>query len=135
VQDIDESCLHVQLPGLTLQPIVENAVIHAVEPSEEGGTIAFRIRDEGDRVTVEIEDDGAGMEEQKIREILEERLTETQGHSTGIGISNVVRRLRLFYGLDDVFRIESRPGQGTKVQLILPKARGVGGHDQAAHRG
>jgi sensor histidine kinase YesM len=135
VQDIDESCLHVQLPGLTLQPIVENAVIHAVEPSEEKGTITFRIRDAGERVQVEIEDDGVGMEEQKVREILEERHTQGQGHSTGIGISNVVRRLRLFYGVDDVLRIESRPGQGTRVQLNLPKTRGVGGHDQTAHRG
>ncbi|OUM99724.1 MAG: two-component sensor histidine kinase [Paenibacillaceae bacterium ZCTH02-B3] len=135
VQDIDETCLNLRLPGLTLQPIVENAVIHAVEPSEKGGTVTFRVRDLGDRVAVDIEDDGVGMSEGKIREIMEERLAEGQGHSTGIGISNVIRRLRLFYGVDDVIRIDSAPGAGTKVRLRLPKAEGGIAHVQAADRG
>lgn len=121
--DIDEACLHVQLPGLTLQPIIENAVIHAVEPREEGGTIRFCIADGDERVTVEIEDDGPGMPERRIKMILAEHLIETEGHSTGIGFSNVVKRLRLFYGQDDVIGIESGPGIGTKVVLRLPKTR------------
>ncbi|GIO14050.1 hypothetical protein J19TS2_36050 [Cohnella xylanilytica] len=132
--DIDESCLYVQIPGLTLQPIVENAVIHAVEPEEDGGTIEFRIRDGEERVTIEIADDGPGMTELKIKRILEEHTFETEGHSTGIGISNVVRRLRLFYGLADVIGIESGEGRGTKVILQIPKAR-RGEDDKALDRG
>ncbi|WP_217591814.1 sensor histidine kinase [Cohnella sp. GbtcB17] len=120
--DIDESCLHVQLPGLTLQPIVENAVIHAVEPSEEGGTIRFRVADGEERVRIEIADDGTGMSEDKVRQILEERPMETEGHSTGIGFSNVVRRLRLFYGIEDVMDIASGP-EGTTIVLQIPKTR------------
>lgn len=121
--DIDDTCLHVQIPGLTLQPIVENAVIHAVEPSEDGGTIRFSLRDDGeDRVTVEIADDGPGMPELKVRQILEEHQVEAEGHSTGIGFSNVVRRLRLFYGMDDVIEIASGP-KGTTVVLHIPKTR------------
>ncbi len=121
---IDESCLHVQIPGLTLQPIVENAVIHAVEPEEDGGSIWFGIRDGDERVTIEIEDDGPGMTELKIKQIMEELVVETEGHSTGIGFSNVVRRLRLFYGRDDVIEIESGSGHGTKIILKIPKTRG-----------
>ncbi|MDG0810758.1 sensor histidine kinase [Cohnella rhizosphaerae] len=120
--DIDASCLHVQIPGLTLQPIVENAVIHAVEPSEEGGTLRFRVTDGEERVRIEIADDGPGMSEDKVRQILEERPMEAEGHSTGIGFSNVVRRLRLFYGIDDVMDIASGP-EGTTVVLQIPKIR------------
>ncbi|MFC3800442.1 sensor histidine kinase [Cohnella sp. GCM10012308] len=120
--DVDESCLHVQIPGLTLQPIVENAVIHAVEPSEEGGTIRFKVADEETYVRIEISDDGPGMSELKVRQILEERPVVTEGHSTGIGFSNVVRRLRLFYGIDEVIDIASGPA-GTTVFLQIPKTR------------
>jgi sensor histidine kinase YesM len=133
--NIDETCLYVQIPGLTLQPIVENAVIHAVEPEEDGGAIWFSIRDGDDRVTIEIEDDGPGMTELKIKQILEEHVVETEGHSTGIGFSNVVRRLRLFYGREDVIEIESGSGRGTKVVLKIPKTRGNEKYDKAPDRG
>ncbi|MDQ6421556.1 histidine kinase [Paenibacillus sp. LHD-117] len=121
--DIDESCLHVQIPGLTLQPIVENAVIHAVEPAEEGGIIRFRIAGGEERITIEIEDDGPGMPQEKMTSILEEQTSGAEGHSTGIGFGNVVKRLRLFYGLTDVIDIESGPEGGTKVVLRIPKER------------
>ncbi len=133
--EIDENCLQVQIPGLILQPIVENAVIHAVEPREDGGTILFRISDGGERVRVEIEDDGPGMTALKINRILEEDAGETDGHTTGIGFSNVVKRLRLFYGLEDVIEIESAAGIGTRVTLKIPKTRGNEKHDQAPDRG
>jgi sensor histidine kinase YesM len=133
--EIDESCLHVQIPGLTLQPIVENAVIHAVEPKEDFGVIWLRVIDGAERVTIEIEDDGPGMDELKIKQILEEHLVEQEGHSTGIGFSNVVKRLRLFYGYDDVINIESISGSGTKVVLKIPKVRGIEKYDKAPNRG
>ncbi|WML50554.1 sensor histidine kinase [Neobacillus sp. PS3-34] len=129
--EIDESCMHVELPSLTLQPIVENAVIHGIEPKEEGGVIWFRIIDGADRVTIEIEDDGLGIPEHKIQQILEEHNIQTEGHSTGIGFSNVVKRLRLFYGYEDVIDIESGKGHGTKVVLKIPKIRRTEKHDKA----
>jgi sensor histidine kinase YesM len=128
--DIDESCLDVQIPGLTLQPLIENAVIHAVEPEEDGGVIWFRVICREERVTIEIEDDGPGMTEEKIKEILEEQhIVEPEGHSTGIGFSNVVKRLRLFYGRNDVINIESGKGRGTKVVLKIPKKRRIDEND------
>ncbi len=134
--DIDESCLYVQLPGLTLQPIVENAVIHAVEPREEGGVIRFRVVDGPERVTVEIEDDGPGIAEPTVRGILEGEDVETRSHSTGLGFSNVLKRLRLFYGIDDVLDIESGAARtGTKVVLKLPKVRGSEAYVQNPDRG
>jgi sensor histidine kinase YesM len=132
--DIDESCLHIQIPGLTLQPIVENAVIHAIEPKEDGGSIWFRVLDGIDQVTIEIEDDGVGMSKDKVTQILEERQVESEGHSTGIGFSNVVKRLRLFYGFEDVILIESKEGHGTKVILKIPKTRRIDNNEKAPDR-
>lgn len=121
--DIDESYLHIQIPALTLQPIIENAVIHAVEPKEDGGDILFRIYQKAEWIMIEIEDNGTGMPEGKIMEILNEEPVQLEGHSTGIGFSNVVKRLRLFYGYQDIISIESSTGSGTKVVIKINKKR------------
>ncbi|NMO95828.1 sensor histidine kinase [Paenibacillus lemnae] len=133
--EIDESCLHIQVPGLTLQPIIENAVIHAVEPREEGGVILFAIRDETDHVCVVFKDDGPGIPEHIVYSILNEQDVEFSGHSTGIGFSNVVQRLRLFYHVPNVIQIESISGVGTKVILNLPKIRSSENDVQSTDRG
>ena len=122
--DIDESCIDVAIPALTLQPIIENAVIHAVEPNVDGGVISIRVIDMNEYVRILIKDDGNGMSEEKITQILMERQVQTEGHSTGIGFSNVVKRLRLFYEREDVISIESTIGSGTAVLLKIPKQRG-----------
>lgn len=129
--EVDEACLGVEIPGLTLQPIIENAVIHAVEPEEDGGSISFRITDHAERVRIEIEDDGPGMPEKKIHQILAgEQIVQSGGHSTGIGLSNVVKRLRLSYENEDVFEIHSELGHGTKVVINIPKTRRGEYHDK-----
>lgn len=121
--EMEESCLKQIIPPLTLQPLIENAIIHAIEPREDGGKITLRIFHQEDRVTIEIEDDGVGMESSKIEQVLHEHYEPTEGHSTGIGLSNVVKRLRLFYGVEDTFQIESQIGCYTKVMLKLPRLR------------
>jgi len=123
--DLDPAALDVKMPSLTLQPLVENAVIHAVEPREEGGTVRFAARREDGVVRVVLEDDGPGMPQEIINRLLEGRESamadgRTESRSTGIGLANVVRRLRLYYGKDDVIRIEASPGSGTRVTLRLP---------------
>jgi sensor histidine kinase YesM len=121
--DADENCYSIKLPGMTLQPIIENAVHYAIEPREEGGTIRMTIKDTDSRVEVLIVDDGEGMEVDKVQHILSElqESSDMEGHSTGIGLSNVIRRLRLLYGREDVIEIISEPGVGTSITLLLPK--------------
>ncbi|BCB04254.1 sensor histidine kinase [Bacillus sp. KH172YL63] len=131
--DIDETCLDARIPALTLQPIIENAVIHAVEPKEDGGTILFRVYEEDSYICIEIQDDGAGMPQEKIREILHEEVSR-EGHSTGIGFSNVVKRLQLFYGYEDVLRIQSKVGEGTNIMLRITR-EGAERYDQASNSG
>lgn len=122
-EQIDDSCLSIQIPALTLQPIIENAVIHAVEPKENGGDLFFHIYEECDCVMIIIEDNGMGMPEETRIRLLREESVPLEGHSTGIGFGNVVKRLRLFYGYDDVIDIESRLGVGTKVVIKIKKSR------------
>ncbi|MEX2461081.1 MAG: sensor histidine kinase [Paenibacillaceae bacterium] len=125
-KEVDEACLSIHMPNLTIQPFVENAFIHAIEPSEIGGCITIRTYSQEDAVIVEIADDGIGIMEERLKAILEDSDEgREKGHSSGIGIGNVVDRLRLFYGVKDVVQITSSPGVGTCVKLILPFQKGV----------
>ncbi|GAA0592255.1 hypothetical protein GCM10009001_05550 [Virgibacillus siamensis] len=119
--EVDESCLDIEIPQLTLQPLVENAFIHGIEEQEEGGTISLVIFQREATVVVEIRDDGAGMDEDKIDQIISLTKQEDHiGHSTGIGLANVIRRLQLFYQTDHIIEMESEPGRGTVIRLLLP---------------
>ncbi|MCM3239963.1 sensor histidine kinase [Heyndrickxia oleronia] len=125
---IDERCMYANIPRLTLQPIVENAFIHGVESKEEGGRITLTIYQTKDQIVIEVADDGNGMEQSIISQLLkgetnEQRLTgkRATGHSTGIGVKNVMKRLQLFYQQKDVMDIESKLGEGTVFRLKLKK--------------
>lgn len=131
--DIDEECLHAEIPSLTLQPIIENAVIHAIEPEEDGGTIWFRIKKNGTSIVIEIEDSGKGMSREKIYQLLNGDNPLNEGHSTGIGFQNVVKRLELFYGMKDLIKIDSGEGQGTRVVIQIPKKRVVEYVDEGSY--
>ena len=121
--EVDTFCLGARIPSLTLQPLIENAVIHAIEPKEEGGTIWVRVNQNKDNIYVEMEDDGAGIPEEKIQQLLKGTQTEMSIHGKGIGIgfSNVIQRLRLFFGYDDVITIISKQNTGTKVIIKMKK--------------
>lgn len=126
---IDESCLSVHIPSLTLQPLVENAFIHGVEPKEEEGLVELSIYEEGGYVMIRIRDNGMGINEQEKRRLLSEKEEEdpnilSKGHSTGIGLRNVMSRLRLFYGVQDALQIDSKPNEGTTIQLAIPMKEG-----------
>ncbi|MEW9500295.1 sensor histidine kinase [Jeotgalibacillus marinus] len=120
---IDESCLRIEIPRLTLQPLVENAFIHGIEEKEDGGTVTLQIYQTANDIIVEVSDDGVGMEQDKIKQVLTlSKLDEEHvGHSTGIGLTNVIRRLQLHYQVRDVVEIDSERGKGTTIRLLLPK--------------
>ncbi|TFJ91435.1 sensor histidine kinase [Lentibacillus salicampi] len=120
--DVDENCLGLEVPQLTLQPLVENAFLHGIEGKEEGGTISLIIYQQLRNVIIEIRDDGVGMSQKTIDQIISrtKQQQEHVGHSTGIGLTNVIRRLELIFRENDVVEIESEPGRGTVIRLILP---------------
>ncbi|MET7790248.1 histidine kinase [Streptomyces sp900116325] len=124
--------LPVALPFLCLQPLVENAVKHGLEGavtyprdlnSARTGETPIRITisalDAGSEAVVVIEDDGTGMDPERLRQILRGE----GGTSTGIGLLNVDERLRQVYGDDYGLVIETGTGAGMKITVRLPKYR------------
>ncbi|AYN38267.1 sensor histidine kinase [Streptomyces dangxiongensis] len=111
--------LPVTLPFLCLQPLVENALKHGLEDSVERSRVTITAEDEGTEARVVVEDNGVGMEPERLRGILRG----TAGASTGIGLSNVDRRLRQVYGDDHGLVIETGVGAGTKITVRVPKFR------------
>jgi len=124
--DIDETCLDQVIPCLTLQPLLENAFVHGIEGMEEGAIIQLSIRPRKNYIRITIADNGVGMEEDIRRAILQSSSYpfSKKGHSTGLGMSNVLRRLQLFYGIEKLVKIYSTPNKGTTIVLTLPKKRG-----------
>lgn len=111
----------VKVPGMTLQPFVENAFIHGIEPKEEGGIINIDIHEQGNLCVVLIEDSGCGIDEETIYKITSEDFEQEHiGHTTGMGIKSVVKRLELLYDDKDMFLIESKKGFGTRIYLKIP---------------
>lgn len=119
---IDPSLLDISVPPLIIQPLVENATIHGIGNLENGGVIRISLDRDGDVIRVGVQDNGVGMSEETRQKILKCQSFDSDkvGHMTGIGIYNVVQRLRLFFSCEDVIDVESAPGQGTKVILKIP---------------
>ncbi|MEU2577603.1 sensor histidine kinase [Streptomyces anulatus] len=111
--------LPVALPFLCLQPLVENAVKHGLEGAVTRSRITISALDAGSEAEVIIEDDGTGMDPERLRQILRGE----GGASTGIGLLNVDERLRQVYGDDYGLVIETGVGAGMKITLRLPKYR------------
>lgn len=124
VYNIDERLRDYQVPRFILQPLAENAVLHGTHGGEQIVRITISAHIQGsETIVIAVQDDGKGFDMHNA--VLGE-------HFSGIGISNVDERLRLYYGNEYGLSIESRPGLGTTVGLgshssIIPrhKRRGI----------
>lgn len=108
-----------QVPAFTLQPVVENAIIHGLSKKEQGGRVHVRIWDRDGAVVISVADTGLGMSEERRKE-LESALKEAHTAKVGIGLGNIYKRIRTMYKNGD-FRIYSRKGRGTVVQMVIPQ--------------
>ena len=114
VKEIAPETLNVVVPSMLLQPLLENSIKHGLEPRITGGTVTLRSRlTEDGRLLVEVEDDGVGMGPPRP-------LAGAVARTTGIGMRNVRERMEVLYGDAAKVEIESRPGRGTKVSLLMP---------------
>ena len=111
------------MPGMILQPIVENAVNYGIRNIDWEGLITLSLFSEGDRVCISVKDNGVGIPQDKIDRILSDEFTpsEQTGDSNGIGLSNVISRLDLHYNVDNIFNIYSEgENKGTEVVIRIP---------------
>jgi two-component system LytT family sensor kinase len=118
VKEIADDTLDIVVPGMLLQPLIENSIKHGLEPRISGGTVTLRSRitDEG-VLMVEVEDDGVGMGPEGNDA---SRVSGLVRPGTGIGVRNVRERMEVLYGDLATVEINSRPGRGTKVTLLMP---------------
>ena len=123
-KDIDESLTDILMPSMILQPIVENSVNHGIKEMEGKGKIALRVYSEDNNVFISVKDNGIGMTQEMIDKVLSGELTEEEKAAPvgahGIGMDNVIKRLRLFTDREDSVSIVSEgEGKGTEVIIKL----------------
>ena len=111
-KEIDPRTLDVLVPSILLQPLIENSIKHGLEPRLHGGTVTLRSRLEGNRVLIEVADDGVGMGNRPA--------TALRREGSGIGMKNVQERLDVLYGNQARFQVVSNPGRGTLVSIEIP---------------
>ena len=105
---------------LLIQPLVENAVIHGIEKCTHPCTVGIQASVNGDYLDIEITDDGDGMDEETVLRINDGTYTRAYGRHSGVGMVNILKRVRLYYGDTDLLKVSSVPGKGTTVKLHLP---------------
>lgn len=120
--EVPEQLEGILLPVMTLQPLVENAIVHGLEKKLEGGEVKIIAYATGELVKIEVIDNGIGMEKEMVERLKMKRVGGREsGHITGLGLLNVDLRLKQYFGSSYGLQLESELGQGTKVTLIFPK--------------
>jgi two-component system sensor histidine kinase YesM len=129
-KDLDPSLLSLPFPGMTLQPLVENALNHGLREVDYEKHIWLSARRNGDYADISVRDNGVGMPPETVQMInagsLPDEKQEKEG-GNGVGLMNVRERLRLFYQSEDVLHVESSPG-GTTVTVHVPVGKGESEH-------
>ncbi|KNZ41367.1 sensor histidine kinase [Acetobacterium bakii] len=125
--NIDELAEDILCPFMTVQPFVENAIIHAIEPNAKGGDISISAHLFKDMAILRIVDNGKGIAKDKIQKILDGTY-EADGRekNTGIGINNANKRLMYYYGVNHGVEIKSELDKGTEITIRIPRKSLVG---------
>jgi len=106
--DVPPELARLPLPPMLLQPVVENAIKHGLEPKVEGGKVALAARREGGKIVLTVADTGMGFSETRNTD------------STGLGLANLRARLATMYGNAASVIIEDNAPAGTRVTIALP---------------
>ncbi|HCT7985236.1 Inner membrane protein ypdA [Serratia liquefaciens] len=115
IYDIDDD-ISVRIPSLLIQPLVENAIVHGIQPCKGKGVVVIAVKDQGDRVRISVKDTGHGIDQQVIERVAR---NEMPGHN--IGLLNVHHRVSLLYG--EGLRIR-RLEPGTEIAFYISKNGG-----------
>ncbi|MEK0313512.1 hybrid sensor histidine kinase/response regulator [Cohnella sp. 56] len=123
--DIDEGLMSTKVMPLTIQPLIENAIRHGVAKKLNGGRVLLSVRRRGGEVEIVVEDNGVGMAERQVRELMKTG----GGTSEGVGFANIAKRLSHLNGSRPL--IESEPGVGTRITIRLPGEEDTKGGDRS----
>ncbi|MDO4338985.1 MAG: sensor histidine kinase [Eubacteriales bacterium] len=107
-----------EIPKLTLQPLVENALYHGIKLKRGLGMISVKGYEEGEDIWLVVSDNGAGMDAERLEEV---RKSIRKEQRVGFGLSTVHERLQLWFGAEYGLSIDSMPGEGTTVRVKIPK--------------
>ncbi|MBJ6362868.1 sensor histidine kinase [Paenibacillus roseus] len=121
VYEVDERILNRRIPKLILQPLVENALYHGIRAQGEPGVITVTANLAAGSILLQVADDGAGMDEEMLQLLSGEKL---DSDAVSFGVRGTMERLRIFFGVDHICQIESKPGNGTKVTIQIPDTEG-----------
>ena len=125
IVECPEQLKGVRVPSSVIQPLVENALFHGIVPLERRGRIWLRLcreeRNGSPWIHISVADDGVGIEQEKINDIMEGRLQVTEVSRNHVGVQNIRKRLALLYADEYEFRMSSCPSQGTQAEVLFPE--------------
>lgn len=114
------------LMGFILQPFLENSILHGLDNSREDGLIVIGGTLKDGRLVLTVTDNGLGMTGEKLQCLknkIEENRAEKYRGFNGIGVTNIILRLKMIYSSEFQYQIESEPGMGTSVTLVIPERK------------
>ncbi len=121
--DIQVDASQVIIPAFTLQPLAENGIVHGISKKEQGGRVHVRAWMDDGMLVLSVADTGVGMSEERLAE-LREALQSSRTSKVGIGLGNIYQRIRTMYP-DGDFRLYSKVGSGTVIQMRIPQKGGT----------
>lgn len=116
----DEEIKKVRILPLTIQPLVENAIVHGLEYKEGEGHVSVHLYRKNLNVFISVQDDGEGMTDDKLQEILDTLDDMEDSPGKRVGLRNVHQRVKLFYGEEYGLKIYSQKDSGTRIDIMLP---------------
>ena len=119
--DLKVDAEQAMIPAFTLQPVVENAMVHGLSKKEQGGRVHVRNWEQGKRLVISVADTGLGMSEERLAEVTE-AMKERRTSRIGIGLGNIYKRIHMMYKQGE-FRIASIEGRGTVIQMFIPQEK------------
>ncbi len=120
--ETEEECLEAQIPSMSLQPVIENAIVHGVGDQKKDGRVSLKIRRNEERICVSVWDNGRGISPEQMEDIRKTlRRDQLEEKKKYIGLRSTVVLLRSCFGEEFRFEIHSRPGAYTCVDLEFPR--------------
>jgi len=127
---VDESLYGLYILKLVIQPLVENAIYHGIKNRRGGGRLSIVVERQGDRLSVRVHDNGAGMSAQRLEQVRQAFSTgDAPEGETGYGLYSVDKRIRLYYNQPEGLKVTSVQGEGTTIEFNVPILANRGDQD------